>query len=504
MFILEQLRDYAKTGRVAFRYGAETMSYAQLDARSDAFAAWLLETLGDDRTPVVLYGHKELSLPACMFGCIKAGRAYVPVDTTFPADRVARILEQVQPKVLVDLRGLGLAAPVVLDGAALDAILRRPAAPTPETWVKAGDVVYMLFTSGSTGQPKGVQITAGNIAAFREGVAPLLDLEGEGGVFLNEISYSFDVSVCALYYALSRGMTLYTVDKDTLNQPKALFAALAESGVDLWVSTPSLGEICCQSPKFDQALLPKARKFIFCGEVMTKKLGLQMLDRFPGAKIYNAYGPTETTVLVTAAEITRELCDRGPSLPIGYGFANLECRIQDPETGAILPDGQAGELVILGDCVSPGYFRRPDLTEKSFFTEGTRRGYRTGDLCASHHGSIDYFGRLDGQVKLNGFRVELEDVEENLLKVPNIARAAVLPETRDGTVQSLTAFVLLEAPDGLSSLQRARQIKTALGQLLPSYMVPRKIVAVDRFPLNTNGKIDKKALAAGLGEGATP
>ena len=136
MFILEQLRDYATTGRVAFRYGAETMSYAQLDARSDAFAAWLLETLGDDRTPVVLYGHKELSLPACMFGCIKAGRAYVPVDTTFPADRVARILEQVQPKVLVDLRGLGLAAPVALDGAALDAILRRPAAPTPETWVK--------------------------------------------------------------------------------------------------------------------------------------------------------------------------------------------------------------------------------------------------------------------------------------------------------------------------------------------------------------------------------
>ena len=499
MFLLEQLERLARTDRVAIRYGDEALTFAQLDARSDAFAAWLLDTFGEDRTPVVLCGHKELALPACMFGALKAGRAYVPVDITFPADRVARILGQVQPKLVVNLSGVDAQAPTVLDATALEKILSRPAAAARETWVRPEDVAYMLFTSGSTGNPKGVQITAGNIAAFCQGVEPWFALEGEGGVFLNEISYSFDVSVCPLYYGLSHGMTLWTVDKDTLGDTKALFRSLAASGIKMWVSTPSLGEICLQSPQFCRDLLPNVQKFVFCGEVMTCKLGGQMLERFPGAKIYNAYGPTETTVLVTAVEITPERCQGQPSLPIGYGFFNLECQILDPETHEPLPDGQEGELAILGDCVSPGYFRQPEQTARVFFTDGQgRRGYRTGDLCRREDGCIYYIGRLDGQVKLNGFRVELEDVECNLLKVPNIARAAVLPVLVDGTIQGLTAFVMLTEPDGLSSLQRSRAIKEALGALVPSYMVPRKFRLVESFPLNTNGKIDKKALAAML------
>ena len=497
MFFLEQLARWAAEGRTAIRYGGDSMTFAQLDARSDAFAAWLLRTYGDDRTPVVLCGHKELAMPVCMYGALKAGRAYVPVDVTFPADRVARILEQVQPKLVVNLSGVAADAPLVLDAAALESVLSQPAGPDRAHWVQPQDPAYILFTSGSTGNPKGVQITAGNIAAFLQGVEPWFRLDGEGGVFLNEISYSFDVSVCPLYYGLSHGMTLWTVDRETLNDTKALFQSLESSAVSLWVSTPSLGEICLQSPRFCQALLPRTQKFVFCGEVMTCRLGAQMLERFPEARIYNAYGPTETTVLVTAAEITPSMCDGQPSLPIGYSFSNVECRILDPETREPKADGEAGELTILGDCVSPGYFRQPEQTARSFFTEADgRRGYRTGDLCCRRDGLIYYFGRLDGQVKLNGFRVELEDVEANLLKVPNIARAAVVPVTVNGTVQGLTAFVMLQQPDGLSSLQRTRQIRQALGELVPSYMVPRKIRCVDSFPLNTNGKIDRKALLA--------
>ncbi len=500
MFILEMLARYARTARTAIIYAGDTLSFAALEQQSNAFAQYLLDMFGEDRTPVLLYGHKQLSIPACMFGCLKAGFGYVPVDTTFPPERVRQIAEQVRPKLIVDLEGIGVDAPNVLDAAALEQVLASPARPAArEHWLRPEQTAYILFTSGSTGTPKGVQITAGNLAAFHAGVRPCFGEGLDGGRFLNEISYSFDVSVCALYEALSRGMTLYTVDKQTLSDPSRLFAALRASEIDVWVSTPSLAEICVQSEQFTRALLPRIKRFVFCGEVLTKKLAGQMFARFPGVPVLNAYGPTEATVLVTAAEMTQQMLTSQRPMPIGRAFENVQVRIVD-ETGAALPDGEAGELLLIGDSISPGYLNRPELNEAAFFTdkETGLRGYHTGDLCYADEGMLYYCGRLDGQVKLNGFRVELEDVENNLVRVENVARAAVLPVMTDGKVTSLTAFILLENPDGLSSLKRTQKIKAALAGILPSYMIPRKFVALDVFPLNTNGKVDKKALAAKL------
>ena len=195
--------------------------------------------------------------------------------------------------------------------------------------------------------------------------------------------------------------------------------------------------------------------------------------------------------------MTKDMLQSDRPLPIGYAFENVAARIVS-DSGAVLPDGEAGELVLVGESVSPGYFGRPDLNAKSFFIdeETGQQGYHTGDLCYRLNGLIYYCGRLDSQVKLNGFRVELEDVEHHLVRVNNIARAAVLPVMTDGKVTSLTAFVLLEHPDGLSSLKRGQTIKVALAGVLPSYMIPRKFIALDAFPLNTNGKVDKKTLAA--------
>ena len=237
--------------------------------------------------------------------------------------------------------------------------------------------------------------------------------------------------------------------------------------------------------------------------ILTKKLAAELLRRFPGVPVVNAYGPTETTVLVTGTEITQAMLDADAPLPIGRPFENVQAIIAD-EQGRALPDGEPGELLVIGEAVSPGYLGRSELNKALFFrTEGGLRGYRTGDLCRMEDGMLYYLGRLDGQIKLNGFRVELEDVENNLVKLPNIARAAVLPVLQDGRVAALTAFVLLEKPDGEGALQRARRIKAALADCLPSYMIPRKILAVESFPLNTNGKIDKKQLAAQLASGTT-
>lgn len=499
MFILEKLEQYAKTELTAIVYRGERLSYYELDRRANAFAAFLRRTLGKKTGSVMIYGHKESEIPSCMFGALKAGFGYIPVDTTFPPERAAQIAEEAKPVLLVDLCGAGIAAEHTLDPAGLHEIFSSGAEAAPrEGWLRPEQTAYTLFTSGSTGKPKGVQITAGNLAAFHEGVRPWFDAMCPGGAFLNEISYSFDVSVCALYEALGRGMTLWTADKQTLSDPRALFALLREAQIDEWVSTPSLAEICVQSEQFTAELLPRVRQFLFCGEVLTKKLTAEMFRRFPGVPIVNAYGPTEATVLVTGAEMTPEMLQAEAPMPIGTPFSNVEAVIAG-EDGEKLPDGEAGELLLIGAAVSPGYLGRPELNARAFFeTRDGRRGYHTGDLCRMENGNVYYLGRLDGQVKLNGFRVELEDVENNLVRVENIARAAVVPVMQEGKVTGLTAFVMLEKPDGASSLRRAQRIRVALSELVPSYMVPRKILAVDTFPLNTNGKIDKKQLAAQL------
>ncbi len=496
MFVLESIKKYAMSDRIALVNREETLSFAELDARSDAFAMYLLESLGEDRTEIVIYGHKETDILPCMYGALKAGRGYVPIDITVPVDRVQQIVDDVQPKVIVDFYGIGLRSDgVILSAETLrDRISCFLGCEVPkENWIKGETPAYILFTSGSTGKPKGVPITAANIENLYSGLLPWMTGEG---VILNQISYSFDVSVCSVYVGMAQGMTLYTIDKQMIENLGELFEYLERSGLETWVSTPSFAEICVQSAKFNSGLMPKLKRFLFCGEVLTHKLCDQLAERFPEAKVINTYGPTEATVLVTAVEITEKLRHDELQIPIGYPLDEVTFRIVDGEGRDVSP-GEQGELLIISKNVGPGYYKRPDLTEKVFFKdrETGKRGYHTGDSCFEKDGLYYYCGRMDNQIKVNGFRVEVEDIENNLVKVDNIARAAVVPVSDGEKVQYLAAFVLLEKADGLSSLKRSMLIKERAAEFLPSYMIPRRITAVEAFPLNTNGKVDKKELA---------
>ena len=505
MIALEKLRQYAGTDRTALVNREERLTYAQLDRRSDAFAAWLLSELGEeDKSPVLLYGQKETDFLPCIFGALKAGRPYVPVDRVTPPDRAAAIAGDVCPGVAVDFGGFpGRAASRVLTAEELKAILDAPPRrDVPrEGWVSGEDAAYILFTSGSTGKPKGVPITAGNLDNFCRGVRPWYPRE-EGGVVLHQISYSFDVSGCAVYAGIGRGMTLFTVDGDMAEDLGLLFSALEKSGLTMWVSTPSFAEICVRSQRFEAALLPKLERFLFCGEVLTHSLCDKLARRFPAARVVNTYGPTEATVLVTAVEITEAMRRDSRSIPIGEAVEGVLLRLEE-EPGRPAP-GDSGELVILGDSVGPGYFRRPDLDAGRFFTDEITglRGYRTGDLC-SRNGNLYYYqGRVDNQLKINGFRVEVEDVEQNLTRVPGVLRAAVAPVWSGGKVEYLAAFLLLEKPDGLTNLKRSILVRREAAKFLPAYMIPRKIFAVESFPLNVNGKVDKKELVRRMEEGS--
>ena len=508
MFLLEALKKHAVQipERCALITAGERLTYARLWERSEAFASYLNEK-HPVKDPVMIYGHKEEDFLCCMIGALKAGRAYIPVDITLPADRAEQIVADAHPCVIVDFPGGGVGADSgipVLGADALAQLLEeyRGREVSSHTWVAGKDPCYILFTSGSTGRPKGVPIHCDNLTNFAENLYPFCDPHEKVEVYTNQISYAFDVSVVSVYIGLSLGRTLYSLPKTLTENMAALMETLGRSDVGFWVSTPSFAELCVTSALFNGELMPKLHTFLFCGEVLTHKLVDTLRQRFPKARIINTYGPTEATVLVTASEITAEMAADERSIPIGEPLPEVTLLVTD-ETGKELPEGERGELRIISRSVSEGYFRRPDLTQKVFFetqdAQGkTVRGYRTGDACYRLGNQFYYCGRMDFQIKLNGFRIELEDIESNLMKIDNVNRAVAIPVFDGEKVAYIAAFVSLREPDGLPPLKQMLKIKEAAKAYLPSYMIPRKIVVKDRLPVNTNGKADRKALAAEL------
>lgn len=499
MRILESIDKFAETDRIAVRCLGEELSYKKLKEYSDKIALYLLKEFKNDKTPVIIYGNKENYILPVMIGALKAGIAYVPLDITFPEIRVNQIIEEVKPKVIFNFTNNSLNLKNILEIKIneLEDILNLSTKGeiSRVTWVKDSDNCYILFTSGSTGKPKGVQINKRNIDSFTEWFEKYLNFNESPQIILNQVSYSFDVSVISIYTGLANGKTLFTLNKDTLEDLGLLFNQLINSNIDYWVSTPALAEICCKFDAFNNKKIDKLSTFVFAGEVLSKKLTKELMNRFPKSQIINGYGPTEATVLISAIAIDKKMIEADEGIPIGYPIDSCELNIVDKQ-GNKLKNGEKGELIVIGNSVSEGYFNNIETTNKVFFnTEDNKRGYKTGDLAYYQNGILYYCGRKDFQIKLNGFRIEIEDIENNLRKVSNINNAIVLPVyNEENKISHLTAFVVLKEDNELSNLKNATLIKSELKKLIPSYMIPRNIKILKEFSLNTNGKIDRKKL----------
>lgn len=434
----------------------------------------------------------------CFLACVKSGRAYCPVDVSVPLNRVDAIIRAVEPEMVLAVEPLDISGIPALGRREMEtAVSQEPKPLDPSYSVGPEDVFYIIFTSGSTGTPKGVQITRDCLDHFIQWGVTLgqgLD-DGKHRVFLNQAPFSFDLSVMDLYLSLYTGGRLFALSREVQGDMGTLLEALGQSEAEVWVSTPSFADVCLSDKKFRDALLPRLGLFLFCGETLTNRTADRLAEAFPKAEIVNTYGPTESTVAVTQVRITPEWRQTA-SLPVGEEKPGTWIFIQDGQ-GNDLPDGEAGEIVIAGDSVSIGYWRSPELTAQAF---GVReidgrswRAYRTGDTGVKRNGQLYYQGRIDFQVKLHGYRIELGDIEKNLLKLDGVTGAAVTPVSRDGKVKSLTAFVVAErrSADEFAEGQRLRR---ELKALVPEYMVPRKFVFLDKLPMTNNGKVDRRAL----------
>jgi D-alanine--poly(phosphoribitol) ligase subunit 1 len=489
MYLLDRIDAWRERApdRLAHVSPGGSLTYAELGSGADAVAAFVQSAVPDDASPIVVVGHKEPEMLLGFLGSIKAGHAYVPLDTSLPRQRVAGIVASA-------------GAALVLTPETIKQAVSAAARASRPTRLEASDPYYVMFTSGSTGQPKGVTISLGCLTSFVDWMLAEHAFSPGREVFLNQAPFSFDLSVMDLYSSLASGGTLVSLTGDDIANPRRLYHTLAASGVTTWVSTPSFAELCLAERGFEASLLPELRRFLFCGETLAPALATRLLDRFPGAAVWNTYGPTETTVATTSVRIERDLIERYASLPVGFPKPDARVLVVDA-SGRQAGEGQRGEIVIAGPNVSPGYWRRPDLTERSFFTlqPDALQAYRTGDWGHLKDGMLFFEGRIDSQIKLNGYRIELGDVEANLRALDGVRDAVVVPLCRAGRIDCLAAFVIQHPESAAGGFEGSQRLRRALAERVPAYMVPRVVRTLDRFPLTPNGKVDRRVLEEGLG-----
>lgn len=360
--------------------------------------------------------------------------------------------------------------------------------------VSGTDNFYIIFTSGTTGAPKGVQISHDNLMSFVQWV--LADFGIKNGMhFLAQAPFSFDLSVFSLYPSLVSGGVLEPLEKATIQNFRELFSVLPQLNLNVWVSTPSFIDICLMEPTFDEEHVPELKIFLFCGEELTKKTAENLLTRFPNAAIYNTYGPTEATVAISSIRINQQLLAHYEKLPIGY--VKQDTTVSIAQDGRPAPLGEVGEIIISGPGVSKGYLNNPEKTAAAFFEKDGVPSYRTGDAGSlTKDGLLLYEGRIDQQIKLHGYRIELGDIQNNLLKDTRIKQAVVIPKYQGSKVQQLVAFIVLEDNNVQPDFKLTKSIKEELAHFVMDYMIPQKFHYVEFLPQTVNGKIDRKKLSA--------
>lgn len=476
-------------------------TYGDLKKDSDSLAAQI-DRLGlPDKSPVVVFGGQEYEMLATFVALTKSGHAYIPIDSHSALERVAAIVEVAEPSLIIAISDFPLAdvAAPIFSAEQVQAAFREGASYELSHPVQGDDNYYIIFTSGTTGKPKGVQISHNNLLSFTNWM--ITDKEfatPERPQMLAQPPYSFDLSVMYWAPTLALGGTLFALPSAVTQDFKQLFETILSLPIAIWTSTPSFADMALLSDDFNSQKLPQLTHFYFDGEELTVKTAQKLRDRFPQARIINAYGPTEATVALSAVAVTDEMLQNCKRLPIGYTKADSPTFVIDEE-GQKVPNGQQGEIIVCGPAVSKGYLNNPEKTAEAFFEFEGLPAYHTGDVGSmTDEGLLLYGGRMDFQIKFNGFRIELEDVSQNLNKSKYIDSAVAVPRyNKDHKVQNLLAYVILK--DGVAEqfereIDITKAIKEDLQDIMMSYMMPSKFLYRETLPLTPNGKIDIKGL----------
>ena len=485
----------ATPAAIAVRDDAGTLTYGELLARANQVAQALRAQGVGPETFVGIAMVRSVDLVVGLLGILQAGAAYVPLDPTYPSERLAYMLADSQVAALLTQEAL--VAPLAFPGPTLcldrdwPAIAQYPETAPPGRFT-AEQLAYVIYTSGSTGHPKGAGNSHGGLRNRLQWMQEAYPLTAADRV-LQKTPISFDVSVWEFFWPLTVGAELIMAAPDEHKEPAKLIARIVTQGVTTLHFVPPMLQAFLATPGVERCR--SLRHLICSGEALPATLPPQVQALLPTVALHNLYGPTEAAIDVTAWT-----CPQSPkvtAVPIGRPIANLQIYVLDTQ-GQPVPVGVPGELYIGGAGVARGYHRRPALTAARFVpdpftvTPGQRL-YRTGDLVRYRaDGAIEYLGRLDHQVKIRGFRIELGEIEQTLGQQPGIREAVVVARREASGSTRLVAYVTAQAGQELDPLA----LRQALGRTLPDYMVPAVILPLAQLPLSPNGKVDRKALPA--------
>lgn len=477
-------------GKTAVIFGDQQLTYAELDARATRLALRLRELGVKPGARVGIFIERSLDIIVGLLGVLKCGGAYVPMDPTYPPDRVRFILDDCEAAVVVtggDLaKNWSFGSAQVLDIAAD----RRPIeveTVTPLTsLLTAADTAYVIYTSGSTGKPKGVEVrhhSVVNLLRSMQATPGLTDADTLAAI----TTLSFDIAGLELFLPLHAGATLAIVSRENAQLGANLLAELRRVGATVMQATPISWQLLIEAGWTGTPAL----KVLCGGEAFPRDVANALAER--SVSVWNMYGPTETTIWSATARVTAGT----ESVPLGAPIANTQFHVLDARL-ELVPIGVPGELHIGGDGLAAGYFKRPELTAERFIANPlpdalSPRLYKTGDAVRRRaDGTLEFLGRLDTQIKLRGYRIELGEIEAAISSQPGVTQAVVIVREDAPGDKRLVAYLI--GKDG--QVPASADLRAALESRLPAYMIPAAFLQLEHYPLTPNGKINRLALPA--------